>query len=240
MKKISSILSVLFLMSTILVSYSCQNNHNNSFNDQHLSEVNTIDSVIQNEVKIYCTSKVTEERLTERDPTYFISAKQPLETEVSIFVNTKKKFQEYIGIGGAITDASSEVFASLNASLQNELLKAYFSEEGINYNIIRTSIHSSDFGLGSHTYIEEGDQELKSFSIEKDKEKRIPFIKRAKKMIGDDLIFYAIPWSPPAFMKTNNSMLFGGKLKPEYYQSWANYFVKFIKSYENEEYLFGV
>ena len=37
-----------------------------------------------------------------------------------------------------------------------------------------------------------------------------------------------------AFMKTNNSMLFGGKLKPEYYQSWANYFVKFIKSYENE------
>ena len=73
MKKISSILSVLFLMSTILVSYSCQNNHNNSFNDQHISEVNTIDSVIQNEVKIYCTSKVTEERLTERDPTSILS-----------------------------------------------------------------------------------------------------------------------------------------------------------------------
>ena len=91
------------------------------------------------------------------------------------------KFQEYIGIGGAITDASSEVFSSLNARLQNELLKAYFSDEGINYNIIRTSIHSSDFGLGSYTYIEEGDQDLKTFSIEKDKEKRIPFIKRVKK-----------------------------------------------------------
>ena len=51
---------------------------------------------------------------------------------------------------------------------QEKLLGAYFSEDGISYNIIRTSIHSSDFGLGSHTYVEEGDSELKSFSIEKD------------------------------------------------------------------------
>ena len=227
-------LTVLFFVSTILVSFSCQNELNDSNNYTHTNKVNTLDSLVQSEVKIYSTSKNTEERLSERESTYFISAKQPLETEVSIFVNTKKKFQEYIGIGGAITDASSEVFSSLNARLQNELLKAYFSDEGINYNIIRTSIHSSDFGLGSYTYIEEGDQDLKTFSIEKDKEKRIPFIKKVKEMIGDDFIFYASPWSPPAFMKTNNNMLFGGKLKPEYYQSWADYFVKFIKSYENE------
>ena len=122
-------LTVLSFILTILFSFSCQNDLNNSNNYAHINKVNTLDSEVQNEVKIYSTSKVTEERLSERKSIYFKSAKQPLETEVSVFVNTKKKFQEYIGIGGAITDASSEVFSSLNTSLQNELLKAYFSEE---------------------------------------------------------------------------------------------------------------
>jgi glucosylceramidase len=43
---------------------------------------------------------------------------------------------------------------------------------------------------------------------------------------------YVSPWSPPAWMKDNNSMLQGGKLKAEYSQVWANYYVKFIKTYE--------
>ena len=49
----------------------------------------------------------------------------------------------------------------------------------------------SDFGLGSHTYIEEGDKELKTFSIEMDRKKRIPMIKRAQALVNDDLVFYA-------------------------------------------------
>ena len=127
------------------------------------------------------------------------------------------------------------MFSTLSKDKQEELLDAYYSDEGINYNIIRTSIHSSDFGLGSHIYIEEGDKELKTFSIEKDKVKRIPMIKRAQALIKEDLVFYASPWSPPAFMKTNNNMLQGGKLLPEFNQSWANYYVKFIEAYEAED-----
>ena len=57
-------------------------------------------------------------------------------------------------------------------------------------------------------------------------------IKRAQAIIGDKLVFYASPWSPPAFMKTNNHMLRGGKLRLEFRQSWANYYVKFIEAYE--------
>jgi len=185
-------------------------------------------------VKVYTTAKGTDKRLTLDNQFMFKKAKQPLETEVAIFVNPNKKFQKLLGIGGAITDAAAEVFYKLSKAKQSELLAAYYSDKGINYNIIRTSIHSSDFGLGSHTYIKEGDASLNSFSIEKDKEKRIPMIKQAASLIKDDLVFYASPWSPPAFMKTNNNMLKGGKLLPQYYQSWANYFVKFIKAYEKE------
>ena len=184
--------------------------------------------------RTFVTAENTNQRLTEGVVLEFQAATQPLETEIAVFVNPGKTFQSFLGIGGAITDASAEVFSMLSSEKQEELLNAYFSETGINYNIIRTSIHSSDFGLGSHTYIEEGDETLASFSIEKDKVKRIPMIKRAASLIEDDLVFYASPWSPPAFMKTNNHMLRGGKLLPEYRQTWADYFVKFIEAYENE------
>jgi len=59
-------------------------------------------------------------------------------------------------------------------------------------------------------------------------------------LIGKDAIFYISPWSPPAFMKDNNDRLHGGKLLPEFYQPWANYFVKYINSLQKKEFLFGV
>ena len=183
---------------------------------------------------VYTTAQETNQRLAVDGEKTFKEANQPREDEISVFVNPAKTFQEYIGIGGAITDASAEVFSQLSKKNQDELLNAYFHEDGINYNIIRTSIHSADFGLGSFTYIEEGDDKLETFSIAKDKEKRIPMIKKAQAIIGDDMMFYASPWSPPAFMKTNKNMLQGGKLLPEYDQTWADYYVKFIKAYENE------
>ena len=190
--------------------------------------------ILKKNIKLYTTAKDTDLRLTRGEDHFFYERVQPLETEVSIFVNPKKTFQEFLGIGGAITDASSEVFSAISEENQKKLLTAYFSKEGISYNIIRTSIHSSDFGLGSHTYIVEGDSELKTFSIEKDLKNRIPMIKRAQDLIGDKLVFYASPWSPPAFMKTNKNMLRGGKLLPEFRQAWANYYVKFINAYEKE------
>jgi glucosylceramidase len=185
-------------------------------------------------LQVFTTAKNTDLRLTKTSDHAFKKAEQPLETEIAIFVNPQKSFQNYLGIGGAITDASAEVFSKLDAKHQDKLLQSLYGEEGIGYNIIRTSIHSSDFGLGSHTYIEEGNSSLSTFSIAKDKEKRIPFIKRALELIGNDLVFYASPWSPPAFMKTNKNMLQGGKLLPEFQQAWANYYVKFIEAYEKE------
>ena len=198
------------------------------------SSISTLKEYKNKALQVYTTAKDTELRLTKTSDQIFKDKVQPLETEVAIFINPNKTFQKYLGIGGAITDASSEVFATLDNDQQNKLLQSLFGKEGIGYNIIRTSIHSSDFGLGSHTYIEEGDADLKTFTIEKDKKKRIPFIKRAIELIKEDLVFYASPWSPPAFMKSNKNMLYGGKLLPEFRQSWADYYVKFIKAYEKE------
>lgn len=192
-------------------------------------------SVLGMESTIYTTASGTELRLAETGKATFKAAPQPLENEVSIFVNPKKSFQTLLGIGGAITDASAEVFAQLPPAKQKEFLTAYYDkDQGIGYSLCRTPIHSCDFSSGSYTYIEEGDKDLNTFSIEHDKSYKIPLIKKAIEAAGGELLLYASPWSPPAFMKDNNNMLQGGKLLPEYFESWALYYAKFIKAYEAE------
>jgi glucosylceramidase len=186
-------------------------------------------------VSVYTTADSTGLRLSLTGTPGFEPAVQPLETEICVFVNPAKTHQSFLGIGGAITDASAEVFAKLPPERQKELLTAYYDrEKGIGYSLARTNINSCDFSSGSYTYIKEGDKELKTFSIAHDQLYRIPLIKKAIEAAGGKLVLYASPWSPPAFMKDNNNMLHGGKLLPDFYQSWAGYFTKFIKAYETE------
>lgn len=186
-------------------------------------------------VMVYTSADSTNLRLTNTDNLKFSVLKQPFETQTCVFVNPNKTFQTFLGIGGAITDASAEVFAKLSKEKQQEFLNAYYSKDkGIGYSLIRTNIHSCDFSSDMYTYVAEGDKELNTFSIEHDKKFKIPLIKKATETAGGKMTLYASPWSPPAFMKDNNDMLKGGKLLPEFYQSWANYYVKFINSYQKE------
>lgn len=187
------------------------------------------------EITVFSTAENSELRLTNTGKTVFIKSVQPLETEVFITVNPEKTFQTFLGIGGAITDASAEVFAKLGAKEQEEFLKSYYDKEtGIGYSLMRTTIHSSDFASGSYTYVSDGDKELKTFDIEHDRQFKIPMIKKAIAATGGKINLYASPWSPPAFMKGKKDMLQGGKLLPEYAASWALYYTKFIKAYEKE------
>jgi glucosylceramidase len=187
------------------------------------------------QVKVFTTAENTQHRLTATDTVEVKQMGQPLETQICVFVDPSKTFQTILGIGGALTDASAEVFAKLPPAKQREFLNAYYdANNGIGYTLARTNIHSCDFSSGSYTYVDEGDKELKSFNVNHDKQFRIPFIRQAMATAGGKLTIFGSPWSPPAFMKSNNDMLHGGKLKADFYQSWANYFTKFIKAYQQE------
>ena len=186
-------------------------------------------------IAVYTTADQTDHRLSATDSLTFTKMAQPLETQLCVFVDPTKRAQTILGIGGALTDASAETFAKLPPDKQRELLDAYYDRaKGIGYTLGRTNIHSCDFSSGSYTYVDEGDKALKSFSVEHDRQYRIPFIKQAIATAGGKLTLFASPWSPPAFMKTNGSMLHGGKLKPDYAQAWANYYTKFFRAYEKE------
>jgi glucosylceramidase len=186
-------------------------------------------------VIVYSTAENTSLRLTLSDSFNLTAFGQPLETQPCVFVDPGKSFQEFVGIGGALTDASAETFAKIPSDKQQEFLQSYFDrEKGIGYSIARTNIHSCDFSSDSYTYVKENDKELKSFSVAHDEQYRIPFIKKAIQSAGGKLTLLASPWSPPAWMKDNKDMLHGGKLLPAYYQSWANYYVQFIRAYEKQ------
>lgn len=184
---------------------------------------------------VYTTASNTLLRLTQQDSIVFSPMEQPAESQICVFVDNTKHFQTYMGIGAALTDASAETFYKLPAIKQEELLTAYFDPvNGIGYTIARTNINSCDFSSDMYTYVKEGDKGLTSFNIEHDLQYKIPFIKASMAAAGKNLTLYASPWSPPSWMKDNNTMLQGGKLKKEFYQSWANYYTKFIKAYEKE------
>ncbi len=184
----------------------------------------------------YITAEGTMYRLSKLDNLEFNEFAQPDEFFPAIMLDPGKTFQSIEGFGGALTDASAETFYKLPKEKQEEILTAYFDpEKGIRYNLCRTNINSCDFSSDSYAYDEvDGDASLEHFTIDHDRKYKIPLIKSAIERSKNNLKLFASPWSPPAWMKTNNNMLQGGKLKPEYYQSWADYYVKFIREYEKE------
>jgi glucosylceramidase len=222
----------LFALLFLVILWSCNSEQKTVTKPEKHS---AIFSALGKEVKVYTTADSTNLRLTQNETKVFESAAQTLEAEIAVFVNPNITFQSLLGIGGAITDASAEVFAKIPQEKQLAFLESYYDvNKGIGYTLARTNIHSCDFSSGSYTYVNEGDKELGSFSVEHDKQFRIPMIKRAIEAAGGSLKLYGSPWSPPAYMKTNNHMLKGGKLLPEYYETWALYYTKFIKAYQAE------
>ena len=188
----------------------------------------------QNTAVVYLTAKDTNQRLAKTGELIFAGMPQPAEAQETVLVDPSKTFQTMLGIGGALTDASAETFYRLPRDKQQEILTAYFDpQNGIGYSLGRTHINSCDFSSDTYTYVTNGDQDLTSFDISHDLKYRIPFIKEVLATAGKDhFTLFASPWSPPAWMKSNDDMLHGGELKPEFYGAWANYYAKFIKAYE--------
>ena len=187
------------------------------------------------QIHVYQTAKETNDRISRLDDIVLAEFGQPTERQPCVFVDPTHTFQTFIGIGAAFTDASAEIYAKLPEDKKQEFMTAYFdTEKGIGYSFSRTHIASCDFSSDMYDYVVENDKELKTFNIEHDKKYRIPFIKQAIAAAGGELPMFVSPWSPPAWMKSNNNRLRGGTLLDEYKQSWADHYVKFIDAYEAE------
>ncbi len=146
----------------------------------------------------------------------------------------EEKFQTITGFGGAFTESSAYLLNKLSKENRQKVINAYFGEDGANYSLTRTHMNSCDFSLSNYSYSPiEGDKELKHFSIKEDQDDLIPMIKDAMAVSKDGFKIFASPWTAAPWMKDNNKWV-GGKLLPEYYDTWALFFSKYIDAYKEE------
>lgn len=151
----------------------------------------------------------------------------------TVTVDTTQTFQSIDGFGYALTGASAYLINHLNAATRDALLKELFGNDGtsIGVSYLRISIGSSDLDTAVFSYDDmpagQTDINLQHFTLAPNQADLIPVLKLIL-AINPNIKILGSPWSPPAWMKNNNSTV-GGSLLPQYYDVYANYFVKYIQ-----------
>jgi glucosylceramidase len=181
-------------------------------------------------VKVWCTYRerrhAAEVALAWK-PTTLVNAD-------AILLNTHVARQRMLGFGAAMTDAACYVISQMKATERAELMHEMFAPGEMALNVCRTTIGASDYSRKLYSYDEstEPDPELKKFSIDYDKAYILPVLREARK-VNPELFLFSSPWSPPGWMKANNSML-GGAMRKLSFGPYAQYFVKFMEAYKAE------
>ena len=153
---------------------------------------------------------------------------------INIELNPQISKQTVTGFGGSFTEASAYLLNQLSKENRTKILEAYFGEAGANYSLTRTHMNSCDFSLSQYSYAPVAeDMNLDNFSIEEDMDDIIPMIKEAKEISKDGFKIISSPWTAPPWMKDNKEWV-GGKLLPEYYETWALFFSKYIDAYKEQ------
>lgn len=158
--------------------------------------------------------------------------------ESIIEIDTSQRFQIMDGFGCTLTGGSALHIHRMTATARKKLLEELFGEKnnqiGISY--LRVSIGASDLDEKVFSYNDlptgETDLTLAKFSLAPDKMNLIPVLQEILK-INPQIKIMGSPWSPPAWMKTNQDTR-GGSLKPEYYAVYANYLLKYIQEMAKE------
>jgi glucosylceramidase len=151
-----------------------------------------------------------------------------------IQISPDTRYQKVLGFGAAFTDASCYLFDQLNARDRSALMDEFFGPQGLRFSVGRTCIGSSDYSRYAYSYDEspDPDPELKKFSIAHDQEYILPTLRAAVKL-NPEMFLFASPWSPPGWMKSGYSLL-GGAMRKEYFDAYAQYFVRFLQGYAAE------
>ncbi|XP_068628103.1 lysosomal acid glucosylceramidase-like [Battus philenor] len=157
--------------------------------------------------------------------------------EVVLRVITSSTKQLIEGFGGSVTDAAGINWRKLSKGAQKQLIDTYFGPEGLEYNMIRVPIGGADFSTHPYTYNELpwNDGGLTNYSLSpEDFSYKIPMIKMAEEAATKRIKITATTWSPPVWMKTNEKITGFGQIKREFYQTYADYQLRFIEEYDKQ------
>jgi glucosylceramidase len=156
----------------------------------------------------------------------------------TVTIDPSTSYQPIEGLGASITDSSAHLLAA--SPYRDEIMRSLFDpREGLGLSYLRQPIGASDFVAGpQYTYDDmaagQTDYPQRHFSIAHDEAEILPLLREAKHL-NPQLQIVATPWSQPAWMKTNDSLI-GGRLidTPAIYHSYALYLIKFIEAYRSQ------
>ncbi|MEU1471878.1 discoidin domain-containing protein [Streptomyces sp. NPDC005761] len=187
------------------------------------------------QAQVWVTSADGSEHMQGRTPVAFHAGGSDRTT---ITVDPTQSYQRMDGFGGALTDSSAAVLSKLPVRDRDAAMRRLFDpEQGIGVSFLRQPVGSSDFTASPDHYTYDDmpagqtDFALRHFSIAHDERQVLPLLRQARKL-NPQLTVMATPWSPPAWMKDNDSLV-GGHLKddPAVYRAYARYLVKFVQAY---------
>ncbi len=148
-----------------------------------------------------------------------------------INIDGSREYQSVLGFGAAFTDAACFTLNRLDPTVRKELFHKLFDPSQLGLSVSRICMGSSDYSTKAYSYDEglDPDPEMKRFSIDHDREYILPILKEAR-AVNPDMWILGSPWSPPAWMKPNKSML-GGCMRRSSLAPYALYFEKFLDAY---------
>lgn len=190
-------------------------------------------------VELYTTNgkKADMEYVMRKETLFFNDDTEGVENEV-INIYPEITYEIFEGIGGAITDSAAYVYSLMEEEQKREVMKTYFSSEQMKYGLVRIHMDSCDFSMEQYEAVSDPeDIDLTGFSFERTEKYIIPMLEDAQKAAGGKLKLMLSPWSPPAFMKTNNARVKGGSLKPQYREFWAKYLCRYIQEFQKRGYM---
>jgi glucosylceramidase len=151
----------------------------------------------------------------------------------TIVLREVRSQQPILGFGAAFTDAACYMIHQLPEADRERLLQELFDADQMALSVCRLCVGSSDYARNVYSYDEgDPDPELSRFSIAHDRDYILPILRRARQ-INNNLFLLASPWSPPGWMKDNNSML-GGTIRKRYLGTYADYMLKVLQAYAAE------
>lgn len=222
--------SVFFGFAIILVSCACKKG--TKTDDKGGPTTPPVVTPVTSDVSFWLTKGDRSVLLQKQNVALNFSATNNGNTTIE--VDPSQVFQTIDGFGYTLTGGSATLMNSLGTAEKDALIKELFStEEGaIGVSYLRVSIGASDLSANVFTYNErptgQTDVNQDHFSIEAEMVDLVPILKKIL-AINPNIKILGSPWTAPTWMKTNNAYK-GGSLKPEYYQSYAKYFVKYIQA----------
>ena len=179
---------------------------------------------------------------------------KPVQQETVLKILPNQVKQKMMGFGGCFNEMSWDALQKLSSKDRDAFFKEMFSTQGANFSYNRFPVGASDYALDWYSFDEtENDFELKDFSIARDRHSLIPYIQRAMQE-NPQMRFFASPWCPPTWMKTNgnyaslssekyNSLdphlqslpnTTGFRMLRGYLDTYARYLSKFVSAYREE------